>query len=161
MTPALHTLLEHAERLRDETLARLLQAEEGTRRLRLQAAQLQGYRDEYRQRNPAAAGRTTSIDLLRTHQSFMARLEQAVEQQQGQLDAAEARAGELRAELLAQETRVASVRKLLERRAEERKRTAARQEQRRSDDASQARRQDEGSASSHWRVRTAPSTLTH
>ncbi|MDP1902199.1 MAG: flagellar export protein FliJ [Rubrivivax sp.] len=135
MTQALHTLLEHAEHQRDEALATLQQAEEATRRLREQSAQLHTYRDEYRQRNPAGGGRSTSIDILRTHQNFMQRLDQALAQLQGQIEAAESRSTRLRGELLARETRVASVRKLLERRGQETQRVTARQDQRRSDDA--------------------------
>jgi flagellar FliJ protein len=135
MTQALHTLLEHAERQRDESMATLAQAEEATRRLREQSEQLHTYRGEYRQRNPGLGGRSTSIDLLRCHQNFMQRLDQALAQLEGQLHAAESRALRLRSDLLAHETRVASVRKLLERRGGEAQRVAARQEQRRSDDA--------------------------
>jgi flagellar FliJ protein len=135
MTQSLHTLLEHAERQRDESMASLLQVEDAARRLREQSAQLHVYRDEYRQRHPALGGRSTSIDILRTHQAFMQRLDQALGQLHGQIENAEARAARLRAELLARETRVASVRKLLERRGQEAHRVATRQDQRRSDDA--------------------------
>ena len=44
MTTALHTLLEHAVRQRDEALAALLHAEQAAHRLRLQAEQLHTYR---------------------------------------------------------------------------------------------------------------------
>jgi|CXWL01.1.fsa_nt_gi flagellar FliJ protein len=134
MTLALHTLLEHAERERDETMAALLHAEEAARRLRVQADQLHAYRDEYRLRGPAHGGRSAPIELLRCHQGFMQRLEQALGQQQATLLAAQARVAEQRSALLAQEIRVASVRKLLERRGEDHQRAAARLEQRRHDD---------------------------
>jgi flagellar protein FliJ len=135
MTQALHTLLDHAEHQRDQALAALIQAENGASRLRQQATQLHAYRNEYRARHPAQGGRIASIGLLRCHQDFMARLEQAMTQQQDQLRAAEEQISALRAELVALETRVASVRKLIERRAAERERIAERQEQRRIDDA--------------------------
>ena len=137
MTTPLHTLLEHAERQRNEALGLLLQAEESARRLQQQGQQLLAYRDEYRLRQPGQGGRSVSIELLRSHHEFMQRLEQALAQQQGQLEAAEVRAATRRAELLALETRVASVKKLLERRGHDERRRTSRQEQRRSDDAAQ------------------------
>lgn len=137
MTQALTTLLDHAERERDEALARLLQAQEHARRLQQQAEQLETYRDEYRSRHPALGGRAASIDLVRCHQQFMHRLDLALAHQQLQIEQSTARAAALRAELLALETRVASVRKLVERRDLEARRLAERQEQRASDEAAQ------------------------
>jgi flagellar FliJ protein len=135
MTTALHTLLEHAVHQRDEALAALLRAEQAAHRLRLQAEQLHTYRGEYHERGPTRAGSTAPVELLHCHRNFMQRLDQALGQQHGQLQAAEARVLQLRGALLAHETRVASVRKLLERRAQEQRLVAARQEQRRNDDA--------------------------
>jgi flagellar FliJ protein len=149
MTQALHTLLEHAERQRDAALAALQRAEDSVRRLQQQGRQLTAYRDEYRARSPALGGRSTSIDMLRSHSSFMQRLEQALAQHQGQCQSAEARSEQLRRELLAQELRVASVRKLLERRGEQARLVASRQEQRRNDEAGQRQRRP-GMASSQW-----------
>ena len=137
MTKALHTLLEHAERQRDEALALLLQAEESARRLQQQALQLVAYRDEYRQRQPGIGGHSVAIELLRSHHGFMQRLEQALSQQEGQMAQAEHRLTARRAALLALETRVASVRKLIERRGSDLRRSHDRQEQRLSDAAAQ------------------------
>lgn len=135
MSTSLQTLLNEAERQRDAALAALLQAEEATRRLQAQAQQLQAYRMDYHERGPTHAGRSTPIELLHCHRDFMQRLDQALEQQQGQLQAGEASVVQLRAALLAHEIRVASVRKLIERRAREARQIAARLEQRRGDDA--------------------------
>ena len=135
MTQTLQTLLEQAERQRDEALAALLRGEETMRRLQLQAGQLQAYRGEYDERGPARSGRSSPIELLHCHRDFMLRLDQAVVQQQGQLEGAGARVAQLRATLLARETRLAAVRKLIERRSQEQRLATARQEQRRSDDA--------------------------
>ena len=131
MTTALHTLLEHAVRQRDEALAALLHAEQAAHRLRLQAEQLHTYRGEYHERGPTRAGSTAPVELLHCHRNFMQRLDQALGQQNGQLQTAEARV----LQLLDCERRAASVRKLLERRAQEQRLVAARLEQRRSDDA--------------------------
>jgi flagellar FliJ protein len=141
MTQALHTLLELAERERDAALAALQQAAQVLRQLQTQAQQLQSYRDEYQDRHPARGGRSTTIDLLRSHQAFTLRLDQAIQQQQGQLLAAEGRAQTLRAALTAQELRVASVKKLLERRGVQARRHAARIEQRHSDEAAMQQQQ--------------------
>jgi flagellar FliJ protein len=155
MSPALTTLLELAQRQRDEALSVLLRAEEAVRRLRLQSEQLVAYRDDYRGRNPAMGGRSAPIELLRSHEAFMTRLHQAMAQQQLQLQNAEARTGEARAALLALETRVASVRKLLERREADQRLLSARQDQRRSDDAANM------GAGNAWRTGSAMQPLSH
>jgi flagellar FliJ protein len=147
MTQALQTLLEHAERQRDSALATLLRAEDAVRRLQQQARQLTTYRDEYRARSPALGGRSAPIDVLRSHSIFMQRLEQALAQHMSQCDAAQARSEALKRELVVHETRVASVRKLLERRGEQARRVAERQDQRRNDEAGQRRG---GPATSQW-----------
>ncbi|MBL8307347.1 MAG: flagellar export protein FliJ [Rubrivivax sp.] len=139
MSTSLHALLSHAENLRDETLSQLAQAESHQRQLERQATQLAGYRDDYRARHPATGGRSASIELLRVHQGFMLRLDQALAQLEGQQTQAAARLEALRRQLLAQETRVASVRKLLERRTQEAELANSRREQRRTDDATAQR----------------------
>lgn len=135
MNTTLQLVLAHAERLRDTTLAAMLQADEAVRRLRAQADQLAAYRSEYRARGPASTGVATSIDALRRHAEFMQRLEQAVAQQALSLESAEITAARQRSELVAQEMRVASARKLLERRMAEQQRAQSRLEQRRTDEA--------------------------
>ncbi len=132
---ALRTLLEQAETERDAALARLLSADDAARQARAQAEQLHAYREDYRRRAPAQHGRSASIELVRCHQGFMQRLDQAIEQQRGQLQRLEQQAGEQREVLLQREVRVASVKKLLERRAQEGQRDAARAEQRQSDES--------------------------
>ena len=161
MTTALHTLLEHAENQRNEALALLLQAEEGARRMQQQSLQLHSYRDEYRLRQPGRAGASVSIELLRRHHEFMQRLEQALDQQKGQLKASEERLAQRRNDLLALETRVASVRKLVARRSHEEDRRGARQEQRRSDDAMHRVMRSDGSRGGPWSSNSELVPLTH
>ncbi len=139
MTQSLQTLLEHAERERDEGLAALQQAGRLVQDLQAQASQLAVYRDEYDARHPARGGRAAPIELLRCHLGFMQRLQQAQAQQQGQLLAAQQRAEQCRTALVALETRVAAIGKLLQRRHKERASVGQRQEQRRNDEASQQR----------------------
>ncbi len=140
MTRALQTLLEHAERERDEALACLMQTEESSRRLRQQLEQLQAYRADYEARSPGSGGQAAPIELLRCHQGFVLRLDQALAQQSGQLQTAEHQLQLQRQRLLERETRVAAVRKLVERRLHEQQRSLARQEQKRSDEAAAQRR---------------------
>jgi flagellar protein FliJ len=135
MSETLNVLLQHSEGQRDEAMLALQQIEAQERQLAQQAEQLHGYRTEYQQRHPALVGGSTTVAALRTHQSFMARLDQAVQQQALQLKQAQTRAAARRSDLLTLEVRVASVRKLLERRAKSHALSAARQDQRLSDDA--------------------------
>lgn len=134
MSATLHTLLEQAQAARDTAQAQLAQAEALHQRLREQAQQLQDYREDYRRRAPALQGRSASIELVRCHQGFMARLDQAIDQQRLQLDAAAQQVQRQRAELLDCELRLASVRKLHERREADQRRVLARREQNHSDE---------------------------
>lgn len=146
---ALVTLLEQAENERDAALARLQQSEEATRQARAQTEQLHAYREDYRRRAPALHGKAVSIELVRCHQGFMQRLDQAIAQQQGQQARLERQTAEQREVLLEREVRVASVKKLIDRRAQEAQRHAARLEQRQADEialrSALARRSEMGS----------------
>lgn len=132
---ALRTLLEQAETERDAALARMLGADEAARQARAQAEQLHAYREDYRRRAPALNGGSASIELVRCHHGFMQRLDQAIEQQRGQLLRLERQASEQREVLMEREVRVASVKKLIERRTQEAQRQAARVEQRQTDES--------------------------
>jgi flagellar FliJ protein len=107
MTTALQTLLQHAEQQRDEGLAALARAEDFAASMADQTAQLVAYRDEYRQRHPAQDGRSATIELLRCHQGFMQRLDQAIIQQQSQQRQAENGVQQQRATVLELQTRAA------------------------------------------------------
>ncbi|MCW5637255.1 MAG: flagellar export protein FliJ [Rubrivivax sp.] len=137
MSTALPTLLEQAENERDAALARMLQSDDAVRQGRAQAEQLHAYREDYRKRAPALHGKAASIELVRCHQGFMQRLDQAIEQQRGQLAALERQAAALREVLLEREVRVAAVKKLIERRADEAGRRATRLDQRHADEVAQ------------------------
>ncbi len=150
MTQALHTLHDHAERLRDEARAHLQRAEDAVARLQLQADHLQTYRDQTQQRSPLRGGGSAPIDVWRGHLVFLERLDLALNQQRAHLRAEQARRDALRAALLACETRVASVRKLIERRDAEARRHADRQDQRRSDDAAQRQHATGRAARTAW-----------
>ena len=152
MSQSLQVLLQHAESQRDEAMAALLRAEAASRRLRRQWDQLCAYRAEYAARAPAQGGQVTTIERLRSHHVFMQRLDQALAQQQGLLASSDAQVAQSRALLLQRETRVASVRKLQQRRLLEEQQKTARREQTRSDEATLQRNWREGArhrATSH------------
>lgn len=134
---ALQTLLEQAESERDQILAAVRRAEEQQRRAQLQADQLDGYRGEYTARWAAQFRERGAIEILNCYQSFGSRIDEALTMQQQQLAQLEAGTERLRQRLVAAETRVASVRKLIERRESEAARTQLRRDQRQTDETAQ------------------------
>jgi flagellar protein FliJ len=134
---ALHTLLAQAEAERDQARVALRRAEEQLNRQRAQADQLLAYRSEYQRRWGGQFAERGAIEIVHCYQSFMQRLDEALLQQRQQSEAAAAQAERLRATLLSTEMRVASVRKLLERRQIELRRVQDRREQRQNDEAAQ------------------------
>lgn len=130
----LHLLLEREEAERDRWLQRLQQAEDALRRAQAQTEMLLSYRDDYRLRWGAQFARGASVPLVQCYQGFVARLDHAIAEQQRQLQAETARAGQTRAALAAQQVRVASVRKLIERRARDAQLRAGQREQQHTDE---------------------------
>ncbi len=139
MTRALDILLQHAEQARDQAQRVWQQTQTRVQALQQQALQLHGYLQETQARDPTRAGRTTRVDSLLVHRSFMQRLQQAVALQQSQLDHAQLQMQASQADLMARELRLAQVQKLQQRRSFETLRQQDRQEQRQSDDAGQQR----------------------
>ncbi len=134
----LRTLLEHAEGERNQALAAFNQARARCDAARQQAEQLDHYRADYRRRWSAQFARGAALEIVRCYQGFADRLETAIAQQQHavqQMQAAQARAGDT---LSAHELRVASVRKLIERRVQA-QRQAGEKRERREDDEGSAR----------------------
>lgn len=146
MPQSLKTLLDIATRERDQAAAALAQAEQQLRAQQNQWEQLQAYQADYARRAPAHGGQAAPIEVLRCHQAFMGRLDQAMAHQQRVLHAAEGEAQLRRQTLLQRETRLASVRKLMQRRADTASHAAERADQRRTDEAALQR---------HWHQRTA------
>ena len=134
---ALHALLTQAEAERNQARAALRRAEDQLARLRAQAEQLHAYRSEYQQRWGGQFAQGGAIEIVHCYQSFMQRLDEALVQQRQQSEAAAALAERQRAVLVATEMRVASVRKLLERRQIELRRVQDRREQRQNDETAQ------------------------
>jgi flagellar export protein FliJ len=96
------------------------------------------YREEYTQRWSRQFGQGGTMEIVQCYQSFMQRLDEAMSLVHDQLQRSEATVAARRAELTAAELRTASVRKLIERRRQERGRVQARVEQKLGDEAAQA-----------------------
>ena len=131
---ALQTVLDHAIAQRDEATAQMYLLLEGARRLNSQMEQLHSYREEYRARWTNQFRQSAAIEVVQSYQSFVTRLDHALEQLQLQRADADTKAEQARELLVARETRVASVRKLLARRLTEQARSAASREQKHSDE---------------------------
>lgn len=131
---ALTVLLERAEAERDEALRFLQDAERRAQAARMQHDQLSQYRSDYQSRWKQEFAQRTTIQILGCYQNFGGRLDQAIGQQAGVADFADQRLDAARRVLQERELRVASVRKLIERRRAEALRTEMRQEQRATDE---------------------------
>ena len=99
-----------------------------------QADQLLAYRRDYEQRWGTQFQNTGAMELVHCYRGFMDRLTQAVDQQQRVARHAAAQVDTARAALLATELRVATVRKLIERRVLDERVASNRQEQKISDE---------------------------
>ena len=137
---ALNTLLERALAERDLALVALGNAQALVQRQHDQLVQLATYRVEYQQRWSDQFSRHGAMEIVQCYQGFMQRLDDAMAQQQRQLDNANGSAERARETLLARETRAASVRKLIERRVAEQRLAADRHAQRQSDEHAQQAR---------------------
>jgi flagellar protein FliJ len=131
---ALVTLLEQAESQRNIALAAFSHARARRDDARTQARDLEAYRDDYTTRWNGQFQRGAALEVVRSYHQFAGRLELAITQQAHALtvcDQALARANDV---LAAHELRVASVRKLIERRVHEAQAVQTQREQRASDD---------------------------
>jgi flagellar protein FliJ len=112
----LKTLLEQAEAERNRALAAFNQSRARCDAARAQATQLDAYRSDYQQRWSLQFAQGATLAIVRCYQAFADRLDTAIAQQGqavGLALAAQARASDA---LTANELRLASVRKLIERR---------------------------------------------
>ncbi|OWQ91276.1 flagellar export protein FliJ [Roseateles aquatilis] len=131
---ALTVLLERAEAERDEALQFLQEAQARASAARNQHDQLSQYRTDYTTRWTQEFTQRTTVHILGCYQNFGQRLDQAIGQQSGIADYADQRLTAARDVLRERELRVASVRKLIERRRAESLRSQMRQEQRVTDE---------------------------
>lgn len=133
----LQLLLDRATQERDRLAGELRRGEEVALRARRQGEQLVAYRGEYLQRWGGQFGRGGAIELMHCYQSFMQRLDEALDQQQRQIDAAERAVAAMRQVLVQAEVRVASVKKLIERRQADVMKAHERRDQRQTDETAQ------------------------
>jgi flagellar FliJ protein len=130
----LMALLAQTERERDEAWAAAQQAMQAQQNAAAQADQLLAYRREYEQRWSAQFKTEGRIELVHCYRGFMERLTQAVEQQQRVAGHAAVQVEHTRQALAEREMRVASVRKLIDRRRQELRLSADRVEQKQTDE---------------------------
>ena len=131
---ALLQLLDHERRGRDVALLGLHDAEGSASQADAQADALDAYRNETVGRWSARFRQPGSAALLLCYQGFMQRLEQAIAQQRAIVQLAHERLEQARRTLADNERRVASVQKLIERRAQQEQHRAARREQSHTDE---------------------------
>lgn len=137
MTPELQplmALLAQAERERDEAQVQHQRARAAVDSAQQQAEQLLAYRRDYEQRWGRRFGSEGHIELVHCYHGFVNRLSQAVEHQARVTEHATKQHEHAQQALQQQELRVASVRKLIERRVQEMQRRGTRTEQRQSDE---------------------------
>lgn len=134
MTKALVTLLEHAERQRDQALALQRRADAALSAAVQQQTQLAAYRQDHQQRWAEAFSQSVAVPLMHCHHAFSGRLHEAVDLQAGQVDRARQALARRQGDALDAERRVAAIRKLMKRRADAASQHLHRQEQRQSDE---------------------------
>ena len=127
-------LLDLAERDRDASLAARQRAQEAAERAAAQASQLTGYRSEYEQRWTTQFQTSGAMPVVHCYQGFMNRLGQAVAHQDLVILRANEQLAQAERVLHQQELRVASVRKLIERRQLEQRQSADRRDQKATDE---------------------------
>ncbi len=136
MTPMqpLLILLAHAERERNAAMAEAKRVEMEHRNALHQAEQLQTYRRDYEQRWSSQFSRSGGIDIVQCYQGFITRLGQAIDAQERVTLLAAQRLELAQATWQVNEMRVASVRKLIERRGRELRSADDRYEQKQLDE---------------------------
>lgn len=130
----LHTLLEQAEAERNGALTAYNQTRLRCDAAREQALQLEAYRADYQRRWSAQFAQGAALEIVHCYRGFADRLEAAIAQQGHTVRLAQAallRAGDV---LSAHELRLASVRKLIERRSAALQQASERREQKADDE---------------------------
>ena len=136
-TQILHTLLEREERRRDEAIQAWRESQRQAQAAHEQADALVTYRGEYRKRWAAQFAKAAPIEIVRCYHGFVGRLDQAITAQQGTAEMADARERQAQALVHQRELKLATVRRLIERRQHSALQQAQRREQRGMDEAAQ------------------------
>jgi flagellar protein FliJ len=138
MTDTLSVLLEQAEAQRNTALAAFNQSRQRRDAARDQLHELQRYQADYTARwNRQFHQQGAALEIVRSYHQFADRLQLALAQQAHALNVAEQALTRANDTLAAHELRVASVRKLIERRAAETRQRDERREQRHDDEIAQ------------------------
>jgi flagellar FliJ protein len=116
---ALTTLLQHAERERDEAQSKLLHTEHALVAANGQYLQLQDYRRDYQKRWSEQFGQQGTMEIVNCYHGFVGRLGMAIDQQEQIAVHARQQRDTALMKLRELETRVASIGKLIERRLAE------------------------------------------
>jgi flagellar FliJ protein len=130
----LMALLAQTESERDTALAQHQRALTAHEAAQSQASQLVDYRRDYEQRWTARFATVGQAELLRCYQGFADRLTHAVDHQGRVSEHTAVQVEQARESLAQMELRVASVRKLIERRVQELQRHVERREQKQLDE---------------------------
>jgi flagellar protein FliJ len=130
----LMSLLAQTERERDQALQSHLRLEAQLAAAHQQAEQLLAYRREYELKWGTQFGQLGHMPVVHCYQNFNDRLTQAVQYQQAAVEQARVQAEKGRLFWQEQEIRVASVRKLIERRLTEQQLSADRRDQKATDE---------------------------
>ena len=133
----LATLLDQAEQQRNIALAAFSQSRARRDEARTQARDLDTYRNDYTARWNGQFRRGAALEVMRSYHQFAARLELAISQQAHALTVCEQSLVRANDVLAAHELRVASVRKLIERRQHEQRQGIEQREQRANDEQAQ------------------------
>lgn len=135
----LQLLLEKEQGLRDEAQAGVRTAVRQAEAAQQQLDSLAGYRMEYQKRWSAQFTQGATMEIVRCYHGFVARLDQAIAQQQGSVRMAQAGVENARKRLVEREIRVATVERLIQRRRELLARIADRRERKTLDEIAQRR----------------------
>ena len=133
----LHTLLERERKRRDEQMAQVRNAVANVEAQQQQADSLTVYRGEYCQKWSAQFQQSAQIEILRSYHGFLARLDQAITQQQSVVEHASRMVDAQRQRLVEREIRVATVERLIKRREAVLAKLADRRDQKNLDELAQ------------------------
>lgn len=133
----LRTLLEREQTRRDEQMANVRTAVANAEAQQQQADGLGGYRTEYCRKWSAQFQQAATIEILRSYQGFLSRLDQAIAQQQSVLEHAHRMVEAHRQRLVEREIRVKTVERLIERREAMLAKVADRRDQKNLDELAQ------------------------
>jgi flagellar FliJ protein len=133
----LKTLLEREQKRRDEQMANVRNALANAEAQLQQADGLVGYRTEYCRKWSSQFQQAATIEILRSYQGFLSRLDQAITQQQSVLEHAHRMVEAHRQRLVEREIRVATVERLIQRREAMLAKVADRRDQKNLDELAQ------------------------